>query len=72
MVFLINYVFRSLSAEEADIRLSNTNKILAFPQCFVKGCGKDYILVDYLLNSWNQVITELKQWQELRAIMASL
>jgi len=26
-------------------------------------------IVDYLLNSWNQVITELRQWQDLREVL---
>ena len=27
---------------------------------------ESFKIVDYLLNSWNQIITELRQWQELK------
>jgi hypothetical protein len=56
MVFRVNY--------DIWVRLSNTSKILAFTQCFVKGEEKTFLIVAYILNIWNQAIAELKMWQE--------
>jgi len=66
MVFLVNYDFIGLSADEAGSTFKyyqNTGLYAIFCQ----GGGKTaLILADYLPNSWNQVITELKMQQDSR------